>query len=154
MRFLPLLVGAVCISSCSQNPGLISSLNGSQPQLSRLDQSTPNIKNVSKVVAKQHQTIVITGSGFGKTQPYNGDSAYLQILDTTGGWSAGHENSYEIDTVHLKVTQWVDNKSVIAGFTGGYGQEYWVLHKGDHLNVNVWNASNGDGPATQETDVK
>ncbi|HXO16842.1 MAG TPA: hypothetical protein VN909_01600 [Candidatus Dormibacteraeota bacterium] len=102
----------------------------------------------------QNQKIVISGSGFGTMQPYNGDSGYLQILDTTGGWSAGYISSSQDDTVTLDVTSWSNKKIVITGFTGGYGESYWTLKKGDKLEINVWNAQDHNGPATIDTKVK
>ncbi len=125
---------------------------GSQNPSAR--QSKPSITKVSKIKPKQNQTIVISGNGFGTMQPYNGDSGYLQILDTTGGWSAGYVSSSQDDTVTLDVSKWSDKKIVITGFTGGYGESYWVLKKGDQLQINVWNAQSRNGPATIDETVK
>ena len=114
----------------------------------------PKIRKISKIQATQYQTIVISGSGFGTTQPYNGDSAYLQIFDLTGKWSAGLENASQTDSVWLDVTSWKNNKIVISGFTGDYGESYWILKKGDKLEINVWNWQNGNGPSTKHQKAK
>lgn len=154
VRYFSLIIGAIIISSCSQSLGSMPSSNSSQNSSTRLSGSGPNITKVSKIKAKQYQKIVISGSGFGTMQPYNGDSEYLQILDTTGGWSAGYISSSQDDTVTLDVTSWSDKKIVITGFTGGYGESYWTLIKGDHLQISVWNAQDHNGPATIHEKVK
>jgi hypothetical protein len=152
MRYFFLLLGAVLISSCSQSTGSMPSAGTAGEAGTR--QTGPGITSVSKIEAKQTQKIVISGSGFGTMQPYNGDSGYLQILDTTGKWSAGYISSSQDDTVTLNVASWTDSKIVIKGFTGGYGESYWVLIKGDHLKINVWNAQTHAGPATAGKRVK
>jgi hypothetical protein len=147
-------MGAIILSSCSQSLGSMPSSGSSQNPSTRLTGPEPNITKVSKIKDTQYQKIVISGSGFGTMQPYNGDSGYLQILDTTGGWSAGYISSSQDDTVTLDVTSWSDKKIVIKGFTGGYGESYWILMKGDHLKINVWNAQDDNGPATIGRKVK
>jgi hypothetical protein len=87
-------------------------------------------------------------------KPYDGDSAYLQIWDLTGKWSAGLDNKSQDDTVWLDVKSWSDEKILISGFTGGYGEKYWVLHKGDKLKISVWNPQTGSGPGTKKTKVE
>ncbi len=154
MRYFSLVIGAIILSSCSQGLVSMPSSGGSQNPSTRLSGTEPSITKVSKIKPKQNQTIVISGSGFGTMQPYDGDSGYLQILDTTGGWSAGYVSSSQDDTVTLDVTKWSNKKIVIQGFTGGYGQSYWVLKKGDQLQINVWNAQNHNGPASIDETVK
>lgn len=153
MRYL-LLIGVVLIASCSQNSGSMPASLSSQNLTTRLNNAGPSISKVTKIDTKQHQKIVISGSGFGTKQPYNGDSAYLQIWDTTGKWSAGLDNSSQDDTVTLDVSAWNDSKIVVTGFTGGWGEYNWTLKKGDHLTINVWNAQTGSGPATAHEKVK
>ncbi|MBV9333237.1 MAG: hypothetical protein JO146_04455 [Candidatus Eremiobacteraeota bacterium] len=154
MRYASILISVLVISGCSQGLGSIPSPSTPLGTSSQPNASGPKITKISKIEAKQYQKIVISGSGFGTMAPYNGDSAYLQILDTTGGWSAGLDNSSQDDTVTLDVTSWSNKKIVITGFTGGYGESGWVLNKGDNLTVNVWNAQNGNGPGTINTKVK
>jgi hypothetical protein len=149
--FYLLIAGAIMVSSCSQNPGAMPSPGSS---FSTLSGSAPKITKVSSIKPKQYQKIVISGSGFGTMKPYDGDSEYLQIWDTTGHWSAGYTSSTQIDSVWLDVTSWSDSKIDIKGFTGDYGESYWVLKKGDDLTINVWNAQTRDGPATLYTKVK
>jgi hypothetical protein len=154
MRYLALLIGAMLISSCSQSVGSVPPSAVSESLSSLRSATGPSITKVSKIEAKQHQKIVISGSGFGTMQPYNGDSGYLQILDTTGGWSAGYVSSSQDDFVTLDIASWNDNKIIITGFTGDYGQSYWKLNVGDRLKINVWNAQTHNGPATAGKKVK
>jgi hypothetical protein len=154
MRYFSLLIGAILISSCSQSLGSMPSSGSAQSPSTRLGGSAPSITKISTIKAKQYQKITITGSGFGTMKPYDGDSGYLQILDNTGGWSAGYTSSSQIDSVWLQVTKWSNKKIVITGFTGDYGESYWTLKKGDDLEINVWNAPSGSGPATMDKTVK
>ncbi len=154
VRYFYLLLAAMVMSSCSQSPGSPPLSGSSASHVRPLAGTKPHITKISTIKAKQYQNIVISGSGFGTMQPYNGDSAYLQILDNTGKWSAGYVSSSQVDSVWLDVSSWTDNKIVITGFTGDYGQSYWILMKGDHLKINVWNAQGGNGPATKGKKVK
>ena len=155
MRYFYLVLGAIIVSSCSH--GLGSLPMSSSPQYGYAGPLTgvqPKIKKVSAITATQYQTIIISGSGLGTTKPYDGDSAYLQIWDKTGHWSAGLKNGSQTDSVWLDVKSWRNNKITISGFTGDYGQSYWVLHKGDKLEINVWNPQDGNGPSTKYEKVK
>lgn len=154
MRRFYLFIAAMVLASCSQSPVSLQPSAGYQNPDIRRSNSGPSIRKISAIKAEQYQNIVISGSGFGTMQPYNGDSGYLQILDTTGHWSAGLLNSSQDDTVTLDVASWSEKKIVITGFTGGYGESYWVLHKGDNLEINVWNAQTHNGPATMNKRVK
>ena len=154
MRHCALLLGAIALSSCASGTVPVSQQSVSQSTITHFNASGPVIAKVTPIKAKQTQKIVISGSGFGTMQPYNGDSDYLQILDNTGGWSAGLSNSTQYDTVFLNVTHWENKRIDIAGFTGSYGQSYWVLHKGDSITINVWNGQTHAGPGTIQTTVK
>jgi hypothetical protein len=166
MRYLCLLLGAIIVSSCSQSVGSLPlsrssqsvgslPLSGSsQHQAIHATGSTPDITRVSRIRPQQYQKIVISGSGFGTMQPYNGDSAYIRIRDKTGSWDAGHVSSSETDSVWLDVTQWTDSKIVITGFTNDYGQQNWVLNRGDHLEIDVWNPQDDNGPAIKDAKVR
>jgi hypothetical protein len=105
--------------------------------------SGPVITGVSLISARQYQTIVISGSGFGSQIPYNGDSNYIILSDITRNWSAGHSGNM----VNLIVEQWTDSRIVLQGFSGNYGRG-WSVAPGDVENVQVWNAQTGIGPAT------
>lgn len=165
MRYFYVFLGAIIVSGCSHSAGSLplpgTSQSVASSPLSTISQhqvvrsgENPAITKVSRIKPEQFQRIVITGSGFGTMQPYNGDSAYIRIRDKTGAWDAGHVSSSEVDSVWLDVTQWSDNKIVITGFTNQYGQENWVLNAGDRLEVDVWNPQDGSGPATKDGKVK
>ncbi|MGD0772912.1 MAG: CARDB domain-containing protein [Candidatus Solibacter sp.] len=106
------------------------------------------VTSVSQILPQQNQTITITGSGFGSQLPYIGDSAYLEIEDTTLNWGAGLRSNTGADTVSLVVTSWTDSQITVAGFQGAYGQFGYVLQPGDQVQVRVWSAPAGAGPAT------
>jgi N-acetylneuraminic acid mutarotase len=109
----------------------------------------PVVQTVSSILAQQTQTITITGLGFGTETAYNGDSAYIGIVDGSGvTWQAGYANSaMDInDLVTLSISSWTDTQIVLAGFTGSYGSDGWTLNQGDLLSVSIWNAQTGVGP--------
>jgi hypothetical protein len=110
--------------------------------------ATPVISSVSKISAIQTQAITINGHGFGNMEPYNGNSPYIQIKDITYGWNAGHKTStgQSSNLVTLNITKWVDNQIIISGFSGDYGK--YILHVGDKILINVWNAPSGTGSAS------
>jgi hypothetical protein len=111
-------------------------------------QSGPVLTFVGSIAPQPTQTIMLTGSGFGTQNPYNYDSHYLEIADLTGNWTAGWINNGNPNQVTLNVTSWTNTQIVIQGFTGAYGQNNWVLHPGDQVQVSVWNPQSGAGPAS------
>jgi hypothetical protein len=114
---------------------------------------SPTIEKVSKITTQQYQTITIMGSGFGKQAPYTGDSEYISLLDTTPdpGFQAGYDGCLlgfcTTDTVTLIVNKWTNTKIVLGGFSGAWGTDNYVLHKGDSVQVSVFDAQTGSGPA-------
>lgn len=118
---------------------------------------TPQITSVSKIGTSQYQTIVISGSGFGTLQPYNGDSGYISLWDLTRGWQAGYVGSYwgyyTENAVTLSVVSWQDNLITLGGFSGAWGQNNWTLNVGDSEEIDVWNPQSGNGPASTTTPV-
>ena len=116
---------------------------------------------VSPIVSQQFQTIIISGSGFGTLQAYNGNSSYIRITDLTSGWSAGNSEScgpiYGCpDPVSLTISSWTDSQIIIVGFTGGYGngKGQYTLNPGDHTELYIWNPRTDVGPATYENVVQ
>jgi hypothetical protein len=116
----------------------------------------PNITRVSRVIAEQNQTIVITGRNFGTSQPYNGDSNYLKIVVAPTNASAWAAGCGPVDGgpcgTTLNVTSWTDTQIVIAGFTGTYGSN--PLHQTDVAVFIVWNPQTGVGPAALAKTVR
>jgi hypothetical protein len=110
--------------------------------------ASPTIKSVSVITTQQYQTITIKGSGFGTQAPYTGDSPYISLLDETAdpGWQAGY-SGYD-DTVTLIVNSWTNSTIVLGGFSGQWGEYNYTLAVGDSVQVQVWDAKTGAGPAT------
>jgi hypothetical protein len=107
----------------------------------------PKITSVSKISAQQYQTITITGSGFGTQAAYTGDSDYIAFSDITRNWEAGY--APDGNTGYLIVNSWVDSQIVLGGFAGSYGENDWTLNIGDKVEIRVWNAQSGEGPASK-----
>ena len=113
--------------------------------------ATPVITSVSKISATQTQNITIEGQGFGALDPYNGDSAYIDITDVTSGWNAGYNNGTWVDSnaVTLKIAQWTDGQILISGFSGSYRPAV-SLNIGDTILIRIWNVPSGAGPASYQ----
>jgi hypothetical protein len=117
--------------------------------------SGPKITKVSRIRPEQTQTIVITGRGFGTSQPYSGDGngdLVFYITGSLGDWAAGcgpHES--ENCTVGLAVKSWTDTKITVSGFTGQYGYGYFVLNTGYKVQVDVYNPQTQKGPAKSKS---
>lgn len=115
--------------------------------------SGPSITSVSPIAVQANQTITITGSGFGSHPSYSSqDTPYLAIRDKTAGWAAGRVTRSNVDAVTLSVAGWTDSRIVVAGFGGAYGGR-WQVNNGDQVEVAVWNAQTGAGPATYDLTV-
>jgi hypothetical protein len=113
--------------------------------------TTPNITSVSKITTAEHQTITITGTGFGRHKAYTGDSDYIALDDETKGWQAGYSKYH--DTVTLIVHSWTNTKITLGGFAGAWGTLNYTLAVGDSEEVQVWNAQSGAGPASKTVTV-
>jgi hypothetical protein len=142
---------AACAGSNFQAPAIDNSVESSQVPSAK--SSTPTITSVGTITNRQSQKIVISGSGFGAMQPYNGDSCCLEFTMTNkkcgNTWQAGMTG----ELVTLNVTRWTNRRIIIEGFTGEYGQNCWVLHAGDPVTIEVWNAQTQSGPALWQTTV-
>ena len=104
------------------------------------DYCPAEITSVSPILPQQAQTITITGAGFGTQAAYTGDSNYIEVVDTTSNWFAGHTGN----GVTLTVSSWTDAQIVITGFAGSYGANH-CIRAGDQLSVSVWNVQTGAG---------
>ncbi len=125
-----------------------------------------SITSVSPISTQQSQSIVIAGSGFGTQSPYTGDSAYIAFFDVTKPWEAGYAGpcptalistcqgaSTINNAVTLVVQSWSDSSIVLGGFSGAWGSNNSTLDNGDEVQVYVWNAQSGSGPASITTFV-
>lgn len=108
--------------------------------------AAPVITSISPIASQAIQTIVIKGSGFGSLQAYTGDSNFIKIIDVTTFWSAGSAREGN-DAVTLNITSWTDTQITVAGFTGWYGSNGWVLNDKHVVSVQIWNAQTAAGPA-------
>ncbi|MCL4498605.1 MAG: IPT/TIG domain-containing protein [Deltaproteobacteria bacterium] len=101
--------------------------------------------NPNPIMPTNNQTITIYGQGFGHHTPFNGDSPYLTVGDTTGEWAAGC--SVGNCLVTLNVASWSNTKIVIDGLTGDYGSNSWILKPGDNITISVNNPQISANPA-------
>jgi hypothetical protein len=109
---------------------------------------TPRIATVGAFEAAGTQTVYVTGSCFGTGNTSSAaDTQYFEITDRTKGWSGCWTNGPG-DLVTCNIFSWTDSEISFSGFTGYYGQGGWVVSNGDDIEVKVWNAQSGKGPAT------
>ena len=96
--------------------------------------------SVSTILPVAHQTITISGSGFGEHAPVQGYSRFLQIRDiTANNWTSGASCVNGCGTgPSVDVKSWTDNQIVLGGFLNGYGGAD-VLHPGDLIRISVAN---------------
>lgn len=96
--------------------------------------------SVSTILPVAHQTITISGSGFGEHAPFQGYSRFLQIRDITdNNWTSGASCANGCGTgPSVDVASWTDNQIVLGGFLNGYGGAD-VLHPGDIIRISVAN---------------
>jgi hypothetical protein len=105
---------------------------------------TPKITSISKITTPQHQTITITGTGFGTHKAYTGDSPFISVFDMSKKWEAGFQP--DGDTVTLIVHSWTNTKITLGGFAGKWGTQNFTLAAGNKEVIKIWNAQGGGGP--------
>jgi hypothetical protein len=114
----------------------------------------PVVEGISRVDAKQYQTIVIRGRNFGENQLYGGDSDYFYMVDVqgngTGWWRAGCVTKSGNCGTTLSVSSWTDNTIVVTRFTG----DGLYQTMGDLVSFFIWNPQTGRGPAAAAQMVK
>lgn len=154
------IVTLVAVGSCSitasQSGNSTYAAATSVTQTFAVSLASPQITSISTLSTQQTQTITITGSGFGSQTGYTGDSAYIAFNDGTK-FSAGFVGTFEgaavNDLVTLVVQSWTDSQIVLGGFSGSWGSNGWTLSNGDQIQVYIWNAQTGAGPAVIATTV-
>jgi hypothetical protein len=80
--------------------------------------------------------ITINGEGFGQFpngMPFSGVSNYLQIIDTTEGWGAGHTG----DACSVSIDSWSNQQIQLVANVSQNGM--CTLAAQDNLRVKVWN---------------
>lgn len=113
----------------------------------------PRITSISPVTTRANQKIIIKGQGFGTHAPSAKETTqFLLISDETSKWVAGRvgQNAY---SVWLNVSHWTDTEIEVSGFAGAYGSDDRKLNAGDQINVMVWNAQTGAGPAVLSGEI-
>jgi hypothetical protein len=113
----------------------------------------PMVESISRVTARQTQTIVIRGRNFGFNPPYDGDSSNLWMVDIEvgfGWWRAGCPQQYGPCGTTLNVRSWTDSEIIITGFTG----DGMYPQSGDLVSFFIWNPQTGAGPVAASRMVK
>jgi hypothetical protein len=116
------------------------------------------INSISPISDTFGQTITITGSGFGTMAPYTGNSSDIIFADCNGDWSAGYSGPSLSDVCGIAgptgdaygliVDTWNNSQIVLGGIDdNGYDDDFGSLQAGDPLEVFVFNAQTGAGPA-------
>jgi hypothetical protein len=132
----------------SSSPGGGGATSPSPSRTSSRTSCTPQIATVGAFEAAGTQTVYITGSCFGTGNTSSAaDTAYFEITDRTKGWSGCWTNGPG-DLVTCNIFSWTGSEISFSGFAGYYGQGGWVVSNGDDMDVKVWNAQSGKGPAT------
>src|ERR1700733_8371370 len=105
--------------------------------------TSPKSSSISKITTAEHQTITITGSGFGTHSAYTGTTKFISLDDQTKKWEAGF--SPDLDTVTLIVNSWTNTKIVLGGFAGKWGTQNFTLAVGNKEDIKIWNAQSSGG---------
>ncbi len=113
-------------------------------QVSEVSATTPSITSVSMITTAKHQTITITGKGFGTHKAYTGDSPYISLYDQNKKWEAGYKP--DGDTVTLIVNSWTNTKITLGGFAGKWGTSNFTLAVGNKEKIRIFNAQGAGGP--------
>jgi hypothetical protein len=130
----------------------------------RANPAAPVISSVTSITAANLQSITISGSGFGNTQPlkvpaWDGDGSVDTVVTGTtpvlcisnsgiapDAWAAGVENAsnHVHCAIGLYIFSWSDTVIVLGGFGSALntnGQDPWNIAPGDPLDVFVWTPS-------------
>jgi Bacterial Ig-like domain (group 3) len=124
--------------------GIVAASSIAVAQVSDVSATTPKITSVSTITTAQHQTITITGSGFGTHKAYTGDSPYISFYDQNKRWEAGYQP--DLDTVTLIVHSWTNTKITLGGFAGKWGTQNFTLAVGNKEKIRIFNAQGAGGP--------
>jgi protein involved in polysaccharide export with SLBB domain len=109
--------------------------------------SAITITSVTPIVNGATKTMTIKGRFFGTYPPPMGEFQGMISLWETGNFTCGDDATptYE-KSDRLRVTRWTDTQIDIAGFSWPSKSVCHYL-PGDKVDVGVWNAQNGAGPA-------
>jgi hypothetical protein len=101
--------------------------------------NAPGYSGCSQIIVQPSPPLSILGSGFGSFPlglPYTGNSTYMQLTDTTQGWSAG----YTGNSCTVTVGEWSD--SLISLIANVNQNGACPIAAGDGLVVTIWNPQN------------
>ena len=124
--------------------GIVAASSMAVAQVSDVSSATPKITSVSMLTTAQHQTVTITGTGFGTHKAYTGNSNFISLYDANKKWEAGYEP--DLDTVTLIVHSWTNTKITLGGFAGKWGTSNFTLAVGNKEKIRIWNAQGAGGP--------
>ncbi len=124
--------------------GVVAASSVAVSQVPDVAATTPRITTVSMITTAQHQTITITGSGFGTHKAYTGDSNFISFYNNNKKWEAGYKP--DGDTVTLIVHGWTNTKITLGGFAGQWGTQNFTLAAGNKVKIRIFNAQGPGGP--------
>ncbi|MDQ1700592.1 MAG: hypothetical protein QOG34_2455 [Frankiaceae bacterium] len=134
------LVAPVAIAVAAFAPG-IAEAAGCQPSISAVQYELTSAGNVR---------MSINGNCFGSAAPYHGeDRKFFRISNETAAnsWNGCWTEDPGTDTVTCNVSEWNNDRIRFDGFAGAYGPGSYLVHPGDNIVVQVWNAQTNIGPA-------
>jgi serpin B len=120
----------------------------------------PQITSVNFSGSGANLQVQINGLGFGNApaaMPFTGDLNQFLFADQrthsgAGAFEAGGERwgHGQPDPITVKFQSWSDNKIIIDGFAGSYGQDNATIQNGDPIYIVIWKASDTSqtGPQT------
>ncbi len=150
---------AITLALWNKDTGLGAAWGGNVTPVSA---ATPQITGVVFSGYGQGTTITVTGTGFGNSpfsSPFTGDVNNFDFTDfrshSTHGSSLFEAGGSlwgirPADTVTLDYQSWSNEKIVISGFGGTYGQGTATLQPGDPVVISLWNSTDTSvtGPQT------
>ena len=114
------------------------------------DRQRSILSSARVALAQSQPPLTINGRGFGSFPnglPYDGNSNYLEITDSTQNWDAG----YGTDQCTVSIGEWsTTNISLVANVNVNGA---CPLAAGDQLTIKVWNPQSLGTPATYTTTV-
>jgi serpin B len=120
----------------------------------------PQITSVNFSGSGANLQVQINGLGFGNApaaMPFTGDLNQFLFADQrthsgAGAFEAGGERwgHGQPDPITVKFQFWSDNKIIIDGFAGSYGQDNATIQNGDPIYIVIWKGSDTSqaGPQT------
>ncbi len=105
--------------------------------------AVPTITSVTAQPNGNNWSFTIQGTNLGTHSSYSSDSAYLNLVDSTRGFSVG----YTGDPITTDLTSWTNTSIQVAGLAGSYGHGNNVIQPGDQMSLVVLNPQTGQESA-------